>query len=190
MREAYDAWASEYDADLETSGYLTPGRIAEALFEHLPDLGAPIMDYGCGTGLSGAALKAVGYRAIDGADLSQGMLDIADGLAIYRRLSLVEPGQPPASSLSEYRAITAAGVVSKGAALPAVYGQLLDVMQPGALLAFSLNDLSMADPDYRNLVSDSVAAKRVRILSEQHGPHLAKYGKNSGSTVYVLERLG
>ena len=63
-----------------------------------------------------------------------------------------------------------------------VYDDLLGLMKPGALLAFSLNDLSLEDPDYSRLVPDSVEAGKVKVLSEEHGPHLAKYGDNSGVT--------
>ena len=35
---------------------------------------ALILDFGCGTGLSGLALRAAGVQVIDGCDLSEGML--------------------------------------------------------------------------------------------------------------------
>lgn len=190
MREVYDQWAQDYDRDLAESGYLTPGRVARTLAEFLSDRDTPIMDYACGTGLSGAALAAEGFTTIDGADLSEKMLDVARGLGVYRDLFLVEPDQPVSRRLAEYPVITAVGAISKGAAPASVYDGVLDAMRPGAILLVSLNDLSLADADYGAVVPDSVADGRARVLSEEHGPHLAKYGKNSGSTVYVIKRLG
>ncbi len=189
MREIYDDWAEEYDQDVEGNGYLTPKRLAETLTEFVTDQDTAILDYGCGTGLSGVALSEEGFSKIDGADLSEKMLEIAEERDVYRKLQHIEPEEPLDEQIGEYEAITAVGVVSKGAAPPFVYGDLLGLMKPGAVLALSLNDLSLSDPEYSSLIPDSVEAGKVRILSEEHGPHLAKYGKNSGSTVYVLERL-
>jgi len=189
MREAYDEWATEYDKDVESSGYLTPSRVAKALVDHIDDKNAPVMDYGCGTGLSGIALKQEGFGCIDGADLSQKMLDIAKDRDVYRDLHLVEPGQPLSESHLHYSNIVATGVISRGAAPPSMYGDMLDLMKPGSKLAFSMNDLSLEDPEYAELVDKSVEAGKVKRLFEEYGPHLTKYGKNSQSKVYVVERV-
>lgn len=190
MRDAYDKWAEEYDRDVLDSGYITPARIAEALSQFVGNRNQPVMDYGCGTGLSGVALKKAGFNIIDGVDLSEKMLEAARKTGAYRDLDLVEPEAPPASQLADYRAITATGVISRGAAPASLYDDMIEIMQPGARLALSINDLSMDDPDYAGLVAQSVEAGKVELLMEEHGPHLVKYGKNSGSTVYVVERLG
>ena len=65
-RELYDAWSASYEAEVAENGYATPGRCAEALAKHLTDKDAPILDFGCGTGLSGLALKLAGFTTIDG----------------------------------------------------------------------------------------------------------------------------
>lgn len=190
MRDAYDQWADDYDKDVTSQGYITPARLAEALAQFASPREEVVMDYGCGTGLSGEALKAAGFERIDGADLSQKMLDIARDRKVYRELHLVEPDQPLADDIEQYTAIAAAGVISKGAAPPSLYHDMLDAMQPGARLAFSINDLSLAEPEYRDLVKASLAAGKVDLLFEEHGPHLPRYENNSGSTVYVVKRLG
>ncbi len=189
MREIYDEWAEDYDNDVEGNGYLTPARLAEALKTFVPDMDTPIMDYGCGTGLSGAALAKAGYSKIDGADLSQGMLDLAKKTGVYRNLQLIDFERPLKPQIGDYDVLAAVGVISKGAAPASVYDDVLSLMKPGALMAFSLNDLSLSDPDYAHLVTDSVEAGEIKVLYEEHGPHLPEYGDNSGSTVFVLERL-
>lgn len=190
MRDAYDDWADEYDQDVVSQGYVTPSRVAEALAKFVSPGEQVVLDYGCGTGLSGVALNEAGFNHIDGIDLSQKMLDLAQRREVYRKLRLVEPDQTLETELKKYPAVSAAGVISKGAAPASLYASLLDSMQPQAKLAFSLNDLSLADPEYSDLVKSSVDAGRVALLFEEHGPHLAKYDHNSGSTVYVVERLG
>jgi len=57
MRRYYDEWADSYDADLDENDYRTPGRCAAALAAHLDDRDAPVLDFACGTGISGVALK-------------------------------------------------------------------------------------------------------------------------------------
>jgi len=50
--DIYANWAASYDDDLAEAGYETPHRIAAALAKFTtPD--ARILDFGCGTGLSG-----------------------------------------------------------------------------------------------------------------------------------------
>ena len=83
-REIYDAWAASYEAEVAENGYATPGRCAEALSGVTKDLTVPIMDFGCGTGLSGLALKLAGFSCIDGVDLSAEMLMQAEAKGVYR----------------------------------------------------------------------------------------------------------
>ncbi|MEW4448822.1 methyltransferase domain-containing protein [Qipengyuania sp. JC766] len=189
MRELYDKWADDYDSDVVGNGYLTPTRIADALGRLVPDRDVAVMDHGCGTGLSGVALDEAGFSRIDGADLSQKMLDRARECEVYRTLDLIEPDAPLPDRYAQYPVIVAAGVISKGAAPPSLYGDLITAMRPGALLAFSVNDLSLAEPDYAKLVDRSAEAGEVKVLHDEHGPHLTGYEENNGSKVYVVEKL-
>ncbi|MEO0463731.1 MAG: methyltransferase domain-containing protein [Pseudomonadota bacterium] len=188
MRQIYDEWADQYDADLASSSYVTPRRVAEALARQMPHRDAAIMDYGCGTGLSGKALQAAGFSTIDGVDLSAKMLRVAQQQAVYRKLNLVEPNTEAPAFLSDYAAIAAIGVISRGAAPASLFGAILGRMRADALLAVSINDMSLADPGYRDLVSDAGEAGLIEVLCAEHGPHLEKYGENSGSTVFILKR--
>jgi len=69
-RELYASWAATYDKEVQENGYVTPQRVANALKEVVRDQSEHILDFGCGTGLSGAALQAVGFENIDGLDVS------------------------------------------------------------------------------------------------------------------------
>lgn len=189
MRALYDDWASEYDRDVLGGGYVTPQRVASALRHHLLDQDAPILDFGCGTGLSGEALAAEGFRNIDGTDLSAGMLELARARPVYRQVWQTRPDEALPVETGAYKAVTAIGVISVGAAPGSVYDDILDVLAPGGLLAFSMNDESMKLPEYAGRLKQSVADGEVTIRSEEYGPHLSNNGENSGATVYVLERL-
>jgi predicted TPR repeat methyltransferase len=93
-RAFYDGWAARYDVELTDSGYITPTRCAAALASHVDDPGAPLIEFGCGTGLGGKALHAAGFSCIDGTDISPEMLTKARGKDIYRTLSIVDLTQP------------------------------------------------------------------------------------------------
>ncbi len=182
--EVYRDWAATYDADVTGKGYHTPARIARALAGHLPP-GRPILDFGCGTGLSGAALKAAGLGPIDGTDITDAMVDRARDKGIYRTLRVGEPGAVPAEP-GRYDAIVAAGVISLGAAPPETLDLLIAALGPGGLIALSFNDPTLEDGSYDNRLSALLDSGVVLLLSRDHGPHLDDM--EMGSDVILLRR--
>lgn len=85
--ELYNDWAANYDHDLvEEFGYISPRVAAEALAKEIDQRDLRIIDYGCGTGLVGAALSEQGFRHIDGLDISTGMLEQAREKQVYQNL--------------------------------------------------------------------------------------------------------
>ena len=77
-REIYDDWANFYDHHLlDDFGYISPQVAARALAEAVAGRDIAIVDYGCGTGLVGVALRKQGFETIDGIDISTGMLNEA-----------------------------------------------------------------------------------------------------------------
>ncbi len=86
-RDIYDDWSASYDAHLlDDFGYVSPRVAAEALTDACGRCDIEVMDYGCGTGLVGAALRQAGFSAIDGIDISEGMLAQARAKNLYRNL--------------------------------------------------------------------------------------------------------
>lgn len=180
----YDDWAEGYDGELTGHGYATPGRLARTLASVAPDLTLPLMDFGCGTGLGGAALSAVGFTTLDGCDVSEGMLQEAQDKGIYRRLWHTSENGALPFALSDYPLVAAVGVISTGAAPPQVLGQLVDQMAPGTLFAFSYNDHTLEDPEYMDALA-AVTEDRAHIVTENTGDHIP--GVGSRSRVYVVE---
>jgi predicted TPR repeat methyltransferase len=181
-RAIYADWAKDYDADVTGAGYETPARLARALAAAGADKTAPVLDFGCGTGLSGQALAAEGFTTIDGTDITPEMVEVARNLGLYRDLSVTDPGAAPAPG---YAAITATGVVSLGAAPPETLADILGALPPGGLLAVSYNDATLADVRYTDAMADATATL-ADLVSEDYGPHLR--AKEMGSTVYVLRK--
>lgn len=182
-RALYADWASDYESDVG-EGYVTPSRLAQALAVAVPDLTTPVLDFGCGTGLSGMALAAEGFATIDGIDITPEMLDIARSKPCYRTLwiSKTEDRIPT----EHYTVIAAIGVISLGAAPPETLDMLLEALPQGGILAFSYNDPTLKNDAYTGKLEDFVKDGTVRIVSEDYGPHLAS--KDMNSTVYVVEK--
>lgn len=185
-QKIYADWAGTYDKDVAEWGYATPGRVAMALRQCEANLAKPVLDYGCGTGLCGMALKALGFDVVDGTDISAEMLAQAEAHAVYRHLWKGEPGTLGTIKTGDYRSIAACGVVSLGAAPPETLDILIDALGPGGLLAFSYNEATMADRRYTDRLDAAVLAPDLEVAFEEEGPHLP--AKNMTSTVYVLRR--
>jgi len=186
MRRYYDDWAKSYDADLVDNDYRTPARCAEALGRHLGDKSAPLLDFACGTGMSGLALKQAGFSHIDGTDISQGMLDVAREKNAYRDLRVCDPDTPFDERAKGYAAIVAVGAIGAGAAPVTALDGALAALDTGGLLVVSLNDHTLEDPAFEGKLRDAEKAGSVTILEDAHGPHLPAIGL--GAKVYVVRR--
>ncbi|MFP4328825.1 MAG: class I SAM-dependent DNA methyltransferase [Paracoccaceae bacterium] len=185
-RELYDDWADSYDAELKAAGYVTPARIAAALGAHLDDRQAEILDFGCGTGLSGEALARAGFTNVDGVDLSAEMLEEARAKGIYRDLAQIAPDDMLEDRAGRYAAITATGVIGAGAAPVECFDRLMHLLPPGGLFVFSFNDHTLQDPAFEARVSEWTDGGAARLHFREHGAHVPE--KDLGATVYVLEK--
>ena len=187
MVSVYDDWAERYDADVGGAGYVTPRRVAEALAATVANTDTEVLDYGCGTGLSGVALSGAGFTRIDGCDPSPGMISKAIGLAIYRRTFTFEPEAPPGpETLGRYGALVATGVVSVGAAPPEALAHLWAGLAPGARLAFSYNEHTLGDSAYMDALAAVRSDPACDVVFEEDGDHLPERGLTS--RVFVLTR--
>ena len=186
-RALYDAWSQTYEDEVGANGYVTPERCSQALAQVTDDLRAPILDFGCGTGLSGLALTKSGFRIIDGVDLSAEMLAGAEAKGFYRELRQIEAGVSPVDTPGSYAAIAAIGVIGAGAAPVETFDLLMHSLGRGGKLVLSYNDHALEDPVYEARISEWVDPGAARLLFKEHGPHLPQIGLSS--TVYVLEKL-
>jgi len=186
-RKLYDDWAASYEAEIAENGYATPRRCAEALAQAVADHGAPVLDVGCGTGLSGLALKAAGFQVIDGSDLSEGMLAQARARGdVYRDLTQTDLDDPFPFAQGVYANAVAVGVVSPGHAPPEAVDAILDLLPAGGCCALSLNDHALDDPAFPGKIEQVVADGRAELVFSERGPHLP--GIDLEAIVYVLKK--
>ena len=186
-RELYASWAATYDEEVQKNGYVTPKRIANALKEIVTDKSDFILDYGCGTGLSGYALKAVGFESIDGLDVSKEMVVLAEEKSIYRNLKVFDPSDEIPIHSNQYKIITAIGVIGAGAAPLQVFDSLFALLPQNGLFAFSFNDHTLNDPSYEKKVESCLSKGYAIMLHKSYGNHLPK--ANLKSNIYILKKL-
>ncbi|TGV73619.1 methyltransferase domain-containing protein, partial [Mesorhizobium sp. M00.F.Ca.ET.158.01.1.1] len=110
LAQAYAAWAATYDSETASLGYLLPFLITAWVARHVPAGEGPLLDAGCGTGLSGPSLKALGYGDIAGLDLSNDMLKIAGSRNAYSELKPAMLGGPLPWPDGHFRAFFSTGV--------------------------------------------------------------------------------
>lgn len=185
-REFYGEWAATYDAEITQNGYATPGRCAAVLAQFAADKAAPVLDIGCGTGISGAALKSEGFSLIDGCDFSAQMIEIAKLKNIYRQLLTTNLENPFPFEPGSYSAISAMGVLNPGHAPASTIDDVLALLPPDGLFVFSLNDHALEDHSYEARLNEQFDSGSARLLFKEYGDHLPKIDLNS--TVYLLQK--
>ncbi|MEM8855962.1 MAG: class I SAM-dependent methyltransferase, partial [Pseudomonadota bacterium] len=113
VKSIYDTWAATYDDTVKDWGYQAPGEAAKLLRADVPEV-AHILDVGCGTGLTGEALRHAGFVGpIDGIDLSPESLKEAKKKGHYTQLTEVDLQQLPLPiNDNAYDALLCAGVLT------------------------------------------------------------------------------
>lgn len=141
IAERYDAWAEDYDGDIQSYGYrIIPALVAGFVVRYTaPDDGA-VLDAGAGTGIIGEILAALNYRDLVAIDLSQGMLEVARRKNVYRDLQQMELGKPLGFPDDAFAVTVAAGVLTLGHAPPESLDELVRITRPGGHIIFTMRE--------------------------------------------------
>ncbi|MEM9030132.1 MAG: methyltransferase domain-containing protein [Pseudomonadota bacterium] len=185
-RDLYKAWAATYDDELRANGYASPERVAKAMADCVSDLSEPLLDLGCGTGLSGAAFRDAGFTNVDGTDFSAEMLEVAKAKAIYRAIVDSDPATPIPVGRGDYRHFAAVGVFSPGHAPAELISAVAERMPNGGCFGFTLNDHALEDDRYEKGILALAEAGAIEIAFKDYGAHLPRIDLKS--MVYVLKK--
>jgi predicted TPR repeat methyltransferase len=140
VRDLFDQYAARFDADLEGQlGYRTPGLVAALLQAHgiAPDGSRRVLDLGCGTGLSGVALKPFAKR-LAGLDLSPRMLAAARERGIYDTLDEADLLEWLPRHRARFDLIVAADVLNYLGDLAPALAAIAGALAAGGVAAFSI----------------------------------------------------
>jgi predicted TPR repeat methyltransferase len=145
VQAAFDRFGPEYhEASLATG---VPAGAAKALLPHLtPD--AQGIDFGCGSGVLGLALREAGLRQpLDGLDLSPVMLALARQTGCYRdlaRANLLSPDECPGLA-KPYDFAISVGLMGDYVPYYVALPHLVSTLRAGAVVGYSVERRSTPD---------------------------------------------
>ena len=189
VTDVYDRFADRYDAAVTEGGYVTPARLAALLARHVPAAkDALLLDYGCGTGLSGAAFAEAGFTRLHGRDPSPAMLAEAEKRGVYEKLWSFDLDAPPAAETlaATYPGLAAVGVVSVGAAPADLLPDLMNATAPGGHFIFSYNSHTLEDAAYMAALDAVLGREDATLIEREDGPHLMEPAMTSA--VFLIHK--
>ena len=174
VRFTYRDWADTYDSELlDEFGYQAPNAAVETLQKHLPSLDSVILDMGCGTGLVGELLHSLGYRHLDGLDLSPEMLEKAKARGVYRTL-----GEADLTETLEieqiYDAVICVGVFSHQRNQAFDLVKLFAGLKPNGVLVATVNGKGWRDIGWETLLEQSERKHGFQIEEISDIPYLTR----------------
>jgi predicted TPR repeat methyltransferase len=145
VRQEFDTFSRTYEKRLATIQYRGPGLLQEALEESLPppDGSLAVLDAGCGTGLCAPVLAPYAMRLV-GVDLSEGMLEKADGRG-YDELVAAELTAYLGDHAAEFALIVSGDTLLYFGALEPVAAAASRALTDGGHLAFTVERLADGD---------------------------------------------
>jgi len=154
LAAAYAAWANVYDRETAASGYCLPFLVTAWLARHVPAGAGPVLDAGCGTGLSGPYLAALGYPDLEGLDLSEEMLGLARDRGGYRSLVKARLGDRLPWQDGHFAAFISTGVFTEGHAPASGLRELARITRPGGHAIFTVRDSILDSYGFRAIFRD------------------------------------
>lgn len=163
---AYAGWATDYDRETIALGYCLPFVIAAWVARHVPKDAGPLLDAGCGTGLSGPYLTALGYLDLAGLDMSGEMLRFAETRGTYRDLRQAELGRTLPWPDDHFAGFLSTGVFTAGHAPASGLEELVRITRPGGFAIFTVRDILLDDGGFRDVFHALQDAGRWKPVEE------------------------
>jgi len=169
VKRSYKEWASTYDNDLNSFGYVAPHVGVKLLSKRLGDTSALILDAGCGTGLVGVLLSQLGYKQLHGSDFSTDMLEKASLTGCYTDLQIQDFSAPIATTSNSYDAVVSIGVYTKRFDQHFI-SEMIRVTRPAGHFVFSCREMYFGE--VMGTVSSLLESKLVSKVAVQHDDYM------------------
>lgn len=166
LAQAYAAWAATYDSETASLGYLLPFLITAWVARYVPAGEGPLLDAGCGTGLSGPSLKALGYGDIAGLDLSDDMLKIAGSRNAYGELKQAMLGGKLPWPDGYFRAFFSTGVFTISHAPASGLHDLVRITKKGGHAIFTVRDQVFENGGFQGVFDELTQAGKWRLAEQ------------------------
>ena len=168
----YQRWSGTYDQEVGVdNGYAQPARCAAAL-ARVAGSCDHVLDVGCGTGLSGVALRDAGFTRLDGCDFSPPMLERAAETGVYRQLFEADLNAGLDIDGDAYDHAVAVGVFSFGHIRSDALREVLRVVRPGGAVVVGVNDHFWEVGELAAELDAIEADGQASVASREHGEHL------------------
>jgi methyltransferase-like protein 27 len=192
VERRYDELAETgtYDETFEGWGYVGPETAAAILRNFVP-LDSRILDAACGSGLTGIALRNLGYQHIHGIDISSRLLELAERTGVYERLTRVDMQVFPLPfDDGEFDAVDFIGALTYFETNE-ILRELCRVVRPGGYVVFSQRTDIMRDRDYgaqlAELERDGIWKRTFGTEPLPYLPHHPNYGDEIEVQYFVYE---
>lgn len=190
-RRLYDEWAASYDSDMASHDFTAPRLVAQRVPKYLnsnsqsPD-NAQIVDAGCGSGAVGLELSKLGFKTIDGLDLSQGMLNVAGKLGVYRHLKITDLTKKLEAEDGAYDALVCCGTFTHGHLGKEPLEEFVRVVKSNGVLVATVLETFWNEGGFENEVERLVKEGHVEVLEKD----VHAYRKDAGGgRVLVLRKI-
>ena len=136
----YKDWALLYDKDNDDLlGTVSQPNTVQIFHEYVKDCKLKIIDVGCGTGLVGLELQNLGFSNFDGIDISQEMIDVAQGRG-YSSLFLGNLNKSLPIDSNSYDAALCVGVFTHEHVGPERFSELVRIVKTQGIICFTINE--------------------------------------------------
>ena len=194
VERAYDTFADtgSYDETFDEWGSVGPETAAAILKNYVPRQ-SRILDAACGSGLTGSALRNLGYGHIEGIDISAKLLELADRTGAYDRVQRVDMQTFPLPfEDGEFDAVNFIGALTYFETNE-ILRELCRIVRSGGHVVFSQRDDIMRDQNYgeqlAELERDGLWKRVFGTEPMPYLPHHPEYGSHIKVRYFVYEVL-
>jgi len=192
VQRDYDTFAETgtYDDTFDEWGYVGPETAAAILRNYVP-IESRILDAACGSGLTGTALKNLGYENIEGIDVSPGVLALAEQTGAYQKVGQVDMQSFPLPfEDGEFDAVNFIGALTYFETNQ-VLREMCRIVRSGGHVVFSQRDDIMRDQNYgeqlKQLERDGIWSRTFGTEPMPYLPHHPEYGTDIEVQYFVYE---
>lgn len=195
-QKLYDEWAETYDSDMATHEFTAPRLVAEAVsrslkMNHLPDVreamrSTVIADAGCGTGLVGVELAKLDATAIDGLDISQGMLDVARKTGAYRSFKIADLTTRLPFADGTYDVVTCCGTFTHGHLGSEPLEEFLRIIKTSGLVVATVLESHWKEKGFASEVKRLEKEGKAEVVENEYHSYRKDAG---GGLVLVLRKV-
>ncbi|EGV31716.1 Methyltransferase type 11 [Thiorhodococcus drewsii AZ1] len=169
LEKYYDSWSATYEKDLTSMGYNAPQIAAKAIEKHGIDPSLPILDAGCGVGLTGHHLGELGFKSVIGVDYSSKSLERSEERGCYSELIRVDLNRPLDFPDDHFGAAQCIGTLTYIENIDGLMREFHRVVKPGGIVQLS-HRVDLYDDDYKKALA-SLTEKNLWAHVHHSDPH-------------------